>query len=63
VARRLPPGGVGLVDVGCASGYVLDAARDRGWAAVGVDVSEAALKRAARRGLAMERTIDAAAQS
>lgn len=28
-----------LVDVGCASGYVLDEARRRGWTAVGVDVS------------------------
>lgn len=38
---RKPPGF--MVDVGCASGFSLRAARDRGWDCLGVDVSEFAI--------------------
>lgn len=39
-----------IVDVGCASGYTLDVARERGWRAVGVEVSPAVAQRARARG-------------
>jgi SAM-dependent methyltransferase len=42
--------GADVIDVGCASGYVLDAYRDAGYAAHGVDVSPWAREQAARRG-------------
>jgi len=38
---RRPPGV--LVDVGCATGFALRAARDRGWDCLGIDVSEFAV--------------------
>jgi len=41
-------GGV-LVDVGCAFGYVLEAAQERGWSTIGVDVSEMARTATAAR--------------
>jgi SAM-dependent methyltransferase len=49
-----------LVDVGCASGYVLDEAVHRGWKARGVDASPFARSRAAARGHHVDATISAA---
>ncbi len=45
-----------LVDVGCASGYALLAAQERGWRAVGVEVSPAAAARARDAGFRVEAT-------
>lgn len=45
--RRQP---LQLLDLGCASGYTLDAARARGWVGIGVDASAFARERAAARG-------------
>ncbi|MFT3852352.1 MAG: class I SAM-dependent methyltransferase [Ilumatobacteraceae bacterium] len=39
-----------LVDVGCASGYVLEAARDKGWEAIGVEVVPEMADRARAKG-------------
>lgn len=51
LAAALPPGRpADAVDVGCASGYVLDAYRDAGLRPHGVDVSPWARRRAAERG-------------
>ncbi len=50
-----------LIDVGCASGYTLDAARERGWRGVGVEVSPAAADRARARGFRVESTMEALA--
>lgn len=56
VARWTPSGPTRLVDVGCASGYVLLEARLRGWDAAGVEISETATERARARGLRVEAT-------
>lgn len=45
----VPPGR--LLDVGCASGWLLHHARARGWQAQGVELSEAAVRFARERGL------------
>lgn len=51
IVRHLGEGAGGVaIDVGCASGYTLDAARAVGFRAVGVDVSAWARSRAAERG-------------
>lgn len=50
-----------LIDVGCASGYTLDAARERGWRGVGVEVSPAAADRARAKGFRVESTLEALA--
>ncbi len=39
-----------LVDVGCATGYTLDVARDRGWRTVGVELSPAVADMARAKG-------------
>lgn len=53
--RRSARGGSGarkrLLDVGTASGWCVEAARDRGWDAWGVEVSEYAVQQARERGL------------
>jgi SAM-dependent methyltransferase len=56
IARHAPPlaGGRSL-DVGCAYGYALEVAAERGLAAHGVDVSAHAVAVARERGLAVER--------
>jgi SAM-dependent methyltransferase len=46
-----------LVDVGCASGYTLEAARERGWDAIGVEVSPAAAAAARAKGFRVEPTL------
>lgn len=56
VAPWTPPGPARLVDVGCASGYVLLEARRRGWEAAGVEISSTATARARGRGLCVEAT-------
>jgi len=44
------PGGV-LLDVGCAAGFCLEAARERGWTPRGIEISEFAADAARSRGL------------
>ncbi|HHY46004.1 MAG TPA: class I SAM-dependent methyltransferase [Firmicutes bacterium] len=44
---RKPPGF--MVDVGCANGFSLRAARDRGWECIGIDISEFAVNFARER--------------
>ena len=39
-----------ILDVGCATGYFLDRAKERGWKTYGVEISEYAAKEASSRG-------------
>lgn len=50
-----------LIDIGCASGYVLDEARRRAWSCAGVDVSPWGRQRSADKGHSVHRTFAAAA--
>jgi len=50
LTAAVSPGPHHLIDIGCASGYVLDEAIARGWTAVGVDASAHARAVAASRG-------------
>ena len=59
VASALPARGRDAVAVGCASGYVLDAYRDAGFVAHGVDVSPWARDRAAACGHDVHATLKA----
>lgn len=54
----LPPGPQHVIDVGCASGYVLDEAVARGWTATGVDASAFARDVARRRSHHVEPTLE-----
>lgn len=49
--RELPPGRI--LEVGCAGGFFLAAARDRGWTPVGVEISDEAA-RASRESLGLD---------
>lgn len=48
LSRR--PGPARLLDVGCATGLFMEVARDAGWEAQGIDISEFALGRARAKG-------------
>jgi SAM-dependent methyltransferase len=50
VAAHTSPGDQRLIDVGCASGYVLDDAARRGWRPTGVDVSAWARQQSSAKG-------------
>jgi SAM-dependent methyltransferase len=56
-ATQLPPGPQRMLDIGCASGYALEAASERGWSGVGVDASAYARGQAAGRGHVVTTTI------
>ena len=61
VIAALTPGARGhVVDVGCASGYALDAYRDAGFVPHGVDVSPWARAQATARGHDVHGSVDAA---
>ncbi len=60
VAALVPPGDQRLVDVGCASGYVLDEACRRGWRCAGVDVSAWGRQQSSAKGHAVCATLDEA---
>ena len=60
IASALPGRGRDAVDVGCASGYVLDAYRDAGFIARGVDVSPWARERAGTHGHDVHATLKGA---
>ena len=49
-------GGRRLLDVGCGDGQLLQTARDEGWDAHGIDLSETAIRCCHRRGLSASRT-------
>jgi 2-polyprenyl-3-methyl-5-hydroxy-6-metoxy-1,4-benzoquinol methylase len=51
IERRLGRRGGRLLDVGCATGVLVEAARARGWTAIGVDISEFAAAQCRARGL------------
>jgi len=51
LVERLHGGPGRLLDVGCGSGELLEAARGRGWSVVGCDPVAASARRAAQRGL------------
>jgi len=44
-----PPAGAKVLEVGCAEGHFLDAARKRGWEVCGVELSPVATASARRR--------------
>ncbi len=50
IERLVPPSGR-LLDVGCSRGYLLEAARDRGWQAAGVELNPRSVELARSRGL------------
>ncbi len=51
MARHLPIPRPRMLDVGCSTGFVVEAARDRGWDAVGLDLNPSAVEFGCSRGL------------
>jgi SAM-dependent methyltransferase len=51
MARHLPLVRPRYLDVGCSTGFVVEAARDRGWTAAGIDLNPSAVEFGAARGL------------
>jgi 2-polyprenyl-3-methyl-5-hydroxy-6-metoxy-1,4-benzoquinol methylase len=51
MARHLSAARPRLLDVGCSTGFVVEAARDRGWDAVGLDLNPSAVEFGRGRGL------------
>jgi CMP-N,N'-diacetyllegionaminic acid synthase len=51
LARHLHASRLRLLDVGCSTGFVVEAARDRGWDAVGLDLNPSAVEYGRSRGL------------
>jgi SAM-dependent methyltransferase len=51
MARHLASGTPRYLDVGCSTGFVVEAARDRGWDAVGLDLNPSAVEFGRSRGL------------
>ncbi len=45
-------GQISMFEVGCATGFFMDLARQRGWQTEGIDISEYAVKKAQEKGLA-----------
>jgi len=51
MARHLRAARPRMLDVGCSTGFVVEAAREAGWEAVGLDLNPSAVEYGARRGL------------
>jgi len=51
LARHLSAARPRMLDVGCSTGFVVEAARDRGWDAVGLDLNPSAIEYGKSRGL------------
>lgn len=51
MARHLHASRPRLLDVGCSTGFVVEAARDRGWEAIGLDLNPSAVEYGRSRGL------------
>jgi 2-polyprenyl-3-methyl-5-hydroxy-6-metoxy-1,4-benzoquinol methylase len=51
MARHLTASRPRYLDVGCSTGFVVEAARDRGWEAVGIDLNPSAVEYGKGRGL------------
>ena len=51
MARHLRAARPRMLDVGCSTGFVVEAARDRGWDAVGLDLNPSAVEFGCSRGL------------
>lgn len=47
---------INMFEVGCATGFFMDLARQRGWETGGIDISEYAIKKAREKGLAASAT-------
>jgi len=54
IERLVPPLGR-LLDVGCSRGYLLEAARERGWQVAGVEINRRSVEVARSRGLEVHR--------
>lgn len=51
MARHLPVPRPRYLDVGCSTGFVVEAGRDRGWDAIGIDLNPSAVEYGRTRGL------------